>query len=437
MIERVVLDENMSAQKIIDVIVDGQVLLWEGLYGIPLDILKEMDAGIFPNGIQMLHYLQQWNSWVVKNLNSPPHQQTGFKFEASQIGNISFSELLQKINQAYLALIARVARTSRARWEKAIPMLQKSISLIYEFYHCYIALDFNTEPGFTCTAREIPLFGLESARRGFIRRLMRIPYETWIAEPQEDRWSLRDIIGHVCDWEIFNAQAIKSFQQTGMREWEITKTNFDNWNSERIEIRRTERWQTIFRESGHAFRKLHSIAKCWPLLDLYQNNSNAPKGWREYPYGWLTMSARHYLEHFEALDAFAHNYIADVAVIDNLEEAYIPDLCVGLSERHMNLQVLPTYEIASEYMNGEGSRLYLFELALYGENGQAFFEKRFTPNLEIPVLVLTRLGYDKRHWLMKNIVQPFGQLLYKPAGSQKIFDTIITMLRGQHDKTFS
>jgi ActR/RegA family two-component response regulator len=420
-----------TQQEAIDALFDGHVLLWESLNGVPV---QELGAREIHAGISCLAGLGSLSCWD----RSISEAMRGCELKISEPWDgkggeaLPFEIQLDQVHAQRLMLINTIASSQEWKPEKWQPYLMHSIALDQAFYACLMPLDYNTEPGFTCTARQVVQYGLETARRSFIRRLLRLRASRWMENSTTSEWCLKDILGHLADWDIYNASMIQSFSRVGQGDWEITKTGFDAWNQAHAEIRRNHTWGHVLSDFCCAYQNIYNISTSLPLNALYQRNFQAPAGWREYPYGWLTMTSRHYREHYPILDNWkAPSIQPDVIIADNPDEPYLTELIAALAGYGMQTLLVPMLETALEIGLFQQDVAWVIELGLPDGDGVVCFNRVLAATPEVPILILTRLGYDRRHWLMQNLSKGNCRLLYKPANPRKIVETVLKMKLGR------
>ena len=421
---------RLTQQQAIDALVDGHVLLWESLNGVPVQELgvREIHAGI--SGLAGLGCLSRWDRALSEAIlsNELP---IGVPWDRPDAEALPFEIQLDQVHAQRLALINAIASSHAWQPEKWQPYWMHSIALDQAFYDCLMPLDYNTEPGFTCTARQVVQYGLETARRSFIRRLLHLPPSCWLEDSATGEWHLKDILGHLADWDLYNAGMIQSFSRVGQGDWEITKTGFDAWNHAHAEARRSHTWGQVLSDFSRAYQDIHEISTRLPLEALFQRNSQAPAGWREYPYGWLTMAARHYREHFPILDGWkAPSTPPDVIIADTPDEPYLAEFIPALAGYGLQTLFVPTLETALETGLLPQEAAWVIELGLPDGDGAVCFNRVLAAIPQAPILILTRLGYDRRHWLMQNLTKGNCRLLYKPANPRKIVETVLKMKPG-------
>ncbi len=419
---------RQACQLAIDMLVDGHTLLWESLNGVPVEVLQDMQ--IYPgfSGIKGLQYLAIWDKDLADAILGSGITM-GSPWETKSFPDKPFDLLLIQVHAARNALINAIANQPWDKLEHWLPFLNHSAAINQAFFDCFIPLDLNTEPGFTCTARQVVLYGLETARKGFIRRLLDIPLSTWLVENDGDEWNLKDMIGHVADWEFYNTYAVQAFTKVGVSDWEITKTGFEQWNREHALVRRAQNWNDILLDSAVAYKNIMTFARELPVENLFRRNPLAPSGWREYPYGWLSMSARHYREHYAALDQLSDaSFVPDVILVDQPGEPYLPGLVESLVANKLTVQLIPTVELAKELACNMARCPIVIEIGLPDGDGAVFFDNALSIDPNIKILVLTRLGYDRRHWLMRNLPRGNCQLIYKPISSERLLEAILKLV---------
>jgi uncharacterized damage-inducible protein DinB len=113
------------------------------------------------------------------------------------------------------------------------------------------------------------------------------------------KWTLKDVVGHVADWEWFGVDGLRQMAAGQAPQVEHIE-NIDAWNQIHAEARRDQSWEAVWAD-------LHAARRA--LLDVLEEMSQAelgrffpfPWGAEGTPYQWIWVYFRHDREHAHGL----------------------------------------------------------------------------------------------------------------------------------------
>jgi len=139
--------------------------------------------------------------------------------------------------------------------------------------------------------RAVLLAALATARDELLAAAALVPSEERASRPVCGEWTLKDVLGHVADWEWFGTEGLRQMsagQPPGVEHVQ----DIDAWNQAHVEIRRDQPWEAVWADFQSARRALMEILEKMSQTDLARLFP-APWGAEVTPYAWLCI----YLDH--------------------------------------------------------------------------------------------------------------------------------------------
>jgi uncharacterized damage-inducible protein DinB/predicted RNase H-like HicB family nuclease len=139
------------------------------------------------------------------------------------------------------------------------------------------------------------LAALAAARDELLAAVALVPAEERASRPVCGEWTLKDVLGHVADWEWLGAEGLRQMA-TGQPPQVEHVQDIDAWNQAHAEARRDQPWEVVWAD-------LHAARRA--LLDVLEEMSQAelgrsfpfPWGPEGTPYQWIWVYFRHDREH--------------------------------------------------------------------------------------------------------------------------------------------
>ena len=143
--------------------------------------------------------------------------------------------------------------------------------------------------------KAVLLAALDAGRDGLLTAAALVPQEERASRPVCGEWTLKDVLGHVADWEWFGVEGLRQMAAGRAPQVEHIES-IDAWNQTHADARRHQPWETVCADLQAARRV---------LLDVLEEMSQAqlarsfpfpwePKGT---PYQWIWVYLRHDREH--------------------------------------------------------------------------------------------------------------------------------------------
>ena len=147
--------------------------------------------------------------------------------------------------------------------------------------------------------KAVLLAALAAARDELLAAVALVPAEERVSRPVCGEWTLKDVLGHVADWEWLGVEGLRQMSaghapQVGHVE------DIDAWNRAHSEARRDQPWEAVWTDL-HAARQ--------SLLEVIEKMSQAelgrsfpfPWGPEGTPYQWIRIYFAHDREHTQGL----------------------------------------------------------------------------------------------------------------------------------------
>jgi len=143
------------------------------------------------------------------------------------------------------------------------------------------------------------LNALAAARDELVTVVALVPAEERASRPVCGYWTLKDVLGHVADWEWFGVDGLRQMAAGHAPQVEYVG-DLDTWNQAHVKARRDQPW-------GAVWADLHAARRA--LLDVLEEMSQAelgrffpfPWGAEGTPYQWIWVYFRHDREHAHGL----------------------------------------------------------------------------------------------------------------------------------------
>jgi uncharacterized damage-inducible protein DinB len=143
------------------------------------------------------------------------------------------------------------------------------------------------------------LAALEAAREELLAAAALVPPEERTSRPVCGAWTLKDLLGHIADWEWYGVQGLRQMA-AGQPPDPEPIDSIESWNQAHAEARRDQPWEVVW-EDLHAARQA--------FLEVLEGMSQAamtrsfPFAWgpKGTPYQWMGVFVRHDREHAQDL----------------------------------------------------------------------------------------------------------------------------------------
>ena len=123
--------------------------------------------------------------------------------------------------------------------------------------------------------KAVLLAALATARAELLAAAALVPPEDWASRPVCGEWTLKDVLGHVADWEWFGVEGLR-LMSAGQPPQVENVEDIDAWNRAHVEARRSQAWKVVWADF-HAARQA--------LLEVLEGMSQAGLAW-SFPFPW-------------------------------------------------------------------------------------------------------------------------------------------------------
>jgi uncharacterized damage-inducible protein DinB len=143
---------------------------------------------------------------------------------------------------------------------------------------------------------------MEAARYDLLRQMDRIPVEEWNTRLVTGEWTLKDVCGHIADWDLYALGALKAAQE-GRALPVVAESDVESVNAQHREARRGQTWEQAWADFQNTRAELAGELSGWDDARLARE-MDSPLDWARTAYGWFVgQTIWHDLEHAEALRA--------------------------------------------------------------------------------------------------------------------------------------
>jgi hypothetical protein len=155
---------------------------------------------------------------------------------------------------------------------------------------------------FSRGSRVLLLAAMEAAREDLLRQLDRVPPAERETRRVAGEWTLKDVCGHIADWDLFALHAIEAMRAARTLPV-VPESDVATFNSQHAAARRGQSWDQVWAEFQHRRAELYGIVSEWDDEWLAQSLDCAAE-WGRTPYGWIVgQMIWHDREHADALRA--------------------------------------------------------------------------------------------------------------------------------------
>lgn len=153
----------------------------------------------------------------------------------------------------------------------------------------------NTQSG----PKEVLLVALAAAREELLTAAALIPPHERTSRRVCGEWTLKDVLGHITDWEWLGVEGVRHMAAGQPPQVEHVE-DVDAWNRAYVEARREQPWDEVWADL-HAARRALLVAL--EEVDPVSMGRQFPAPWGEpcTPYAWVSMHVAHDREHAEDL----------------------------------------------------------------------------------------------------------------------------------------
>lgn len=149
--------------------------------------------------------------------------------------------------------------------------------------------------GWSVGPKPLLLAAQAAARQELLVAAALVPPDERTARPVCGVWTLRDLLGHVADWEFFCADALRRFL-AGETDRVLHDGDVLAWNDVKAAARQNQPWEQVWADFQQAHREVVALLQGLSQDDLARR---FPNPWDENStvYLWLVVFANHEHEH--------------------------------------------------------------------------------------------------------------------------------------------
>jgi len=143
------------------------------------------------------------------------------------------------------------------------------------------------------------LAALAAARDELLTAAALVPVEERAFRPVCGKWTLKDVLGHLADWEWFGVEGLRQMAAGHAPQVEHVE-DIDVWNQVHAEARRDQPWEDVWADLHAARRALLEVLEGMSQAEL-DRSFPFPWGPQGTPYQWIWVYFRHDREHAHGL----------------------------------------------------------------------------------------------------------------------------------------
>ncbi|MEJ2748865.1 MAG: DinB family protein [Anaerolineae bacterium] len=137
---------------------------------------------------------------------------------------------------------------------------------------------------------------LKAARKEFLALANLIPKAEWTTRPVCGIWTLKDLIGHLADWEKVGIDGLRQLVAGQTPEFDELITNFDTWNNAHAAARNDQPWAEVWADFEETRETLLALVDQMGERD-WERPFTAPWDSSINGYFWVNVWAGHDHEH--------------------------------------------------------------------------------------------------------------------------------------------
>jgi uncharacterized damage-inducible protein DinB len=150
--------------------------------------------------------------------------------------------------------------------------------------------------------RSVLLAAMDAARDDLVRQIDRIPPDERETRLVMGHWKLKDVLGHIADWDLFAIKALLLMEQFRPLPF-VAESDADTINAQQIAARREQTWDQAWADLHHVRADLINVLDNWEDARL-AIPVDYPADWGRTAYGWVVgQTVWHDHEHADALRA--------------------------------------------------------------------------------------------------------------------------------------
>lgn len=137
---------------------------------------------------------------------------------------------------------------------------------------------------------------LKAARKEFVRLVDLVPDDERTTRPVCGVWTLKDLVGHLTDWEKVGVVGLRQLIAGQTPEFDEAIIDFDTWNNAHAEARRDQLWDDVWADFAAVRQDLLELVDQMSEPD-WQQPFTTPWDSQINGYFWVNIWAGHDHEH--------------------------------------------------------------------------------------------------------------------------------------------
>ena len=148
--------------------------------------------------------------------------------------------------------------------------------------------------------RSVLLAAMDAARSDLLRQIDRIPTNERDTRHIMGDWTLKDVLGHIADWDLYALKALRAIRESGPLPY-VAESAVDEVNAQQVAARREQTWDQAWADLKNVRAKVINALGDWYDEQLARP-ADYPSDWGRTAYGWfVSQTAEHDREHADAL----------------------------------------------------------------------------------------------------------------------------------------
>ena len=150
--------------------------------------------------------------------------------------------------------------------------------------------------------RSVLRAAMDAARSDLLRQIDCIPIDERDTRPIMGDWTLKDVLGHIADWDLYALKALRAIRESRLLPY-VAESNVDEVNAQQVAARREQTWDQVWADLQSVRAKLINNLADWYDEQLARP-VDYPFDWGRTAYGWFAgQTSEHDREHADALRA--------------------------------------------------------------------------------------------------------------------------------------
>jgi len=148
--------------------------------------------------------------------------------------------------------------------------------------------------------RSVLIAAMDAARSDLLRQIDCIPLSERDTRPIMGDWTLKDVLGHMADWDLYALKALRAIRESRPLPY-VAEPDVDKVNTQQVAARREQTWDQAWADLKNVRAKVINALADWYDEQLARA-VDYPSDWGRTAYGWfVSQTAEHDREHADAL----------------------------------------------------------------------------------------------------------------------------------------